>query len=201
MADYANRNARKYIADKAIMDTILLENPVPSNIIKPLKMDEFFKQMMEESNMKNELVFHNIFEKLQKKTVSIFGPLSKAWCMLEGAMVSDDEQPVLSLEDLSKLMEQTVTFNAITYNRHLAALTIVMAEQKKAKTTLREHSDLLEEGEGNLFGRELCKHVQETAKAKKEFKEIYRPTTPKRYFPSQRKPFRKGPSFQKENGG
>ena len=41
MGEYVNRHMTKFINEKTIVDTVLLDNPVPPNITKPFKMDDF----------------------------------------------------------------------------------------------------------------------------------------------------------------
>ena len=58
-------------------------------------------------------------------------------------------------------------------------------------------AELLEKPSVDLFGHVFRDHVKETAKVKKEFKEIYRPEGPDQ----NKQPFNKGPSFSKQDGG
>ena len=202
MEKYANKHMIKFINDKVITDTVLVDQPVPSNLVKPLKMDEFFKDMLEERKMKSQLAWDQILEKLQHKTVNVYGPLSKVWLTLEDALASDVQQPVIDLEELAKLVEQTIlllgqSFNAVTYHRRLSALTGIMADNKKAKSTLKDQAKLLEEGEDSLFGKQFRKQIIETAKTRKESKDVYQP----RRSSVNKRPFRASPSFRKENGG
>ena len=202
MGEYVNRHMTKFINEKTIVDTVLLDNPVPPNITKPFKMDDFFRELLDERRRKSELSLDSVLEKIQQKTVNVFGPLSKVWLAVENALASKDNQPQISLEDMAQQVEQTIlllgqTFNALTYQRRLSALSAVMLDHKKAQATLKEQSHLLEDSGACLFGKSFRKHVVDTAKAKKESKEVYgnrRPDVNKR-------PFRKGPSFQRENGG
>ena len=71
-------------------------------------------------------------------------------------------------------------------------------EKVKAKNTLKNQASLLEEDSKELFGISFRKHMVATAKAKKESKEVYRKN---RVNNSDKKPFRKSPSLQKQNGG
>ena len=58
-------------------------------------------------------------------------------------------------------------------------------------------AELLEKPSVDLFGHVFRDHVKETAKVKKEFKEIYRPEGPDQ----NKQHLNKGPSFSKQDGG
>lgn len=199
LAAYVNKYLERFVPDKGLKDSILYENPVPSNVIKPKRLDDFFKELLEEQKKRSEMALDDALEKIQQKTLNILGPLSKVWLVIEGAIASSDDRTEIQLEDLAKHLEQTVmligqTFNALTYNRRLNALSVIMSDKRKAKNTIKEQSSLLEKTDANLFGSSFRKHVIETAKAKKESKEVYKHES--------KRPFRKGPSFQqKHNGG
>ena len=83
-------------------------------------------------------------------------------------------------------------FNAVTYNRRLNVLSAVQDKQK-AKNIIKDQAELLEKPSVDLFGRVFRDHVKETAKVKKECKEIYR-----RERPDQNK---RAPHFQNKMGG
>ena len=68
----------------------------------------------------------------------------------------------------------------------------------KVKNTLKNQASLLEEDSKELFGKSFRKHTVATTKAKKESKEVCRKT---RVNGSDRRPFRKSPSLQKQNWG
>ena len=90
------------------------------------------------------------------------------------------------------------TVYALTYHRQVLELSAVMDDKRKAKYTIREQSGLLKKVDCKLFGSSFRKHVAETAKAKKESKEVYRD-----HQRDLKRPFRKGSSFsrQQQNGG
>ena len=76
-------------------------------------------------------------------------------------------------------------------------LAVLMKDHKRTKSTIKEQAKLFGVSESEeLFGRRFRKHVVETAKVKKESKEVYRKQG------SERKlPFQKGPSLQRGKGG
>ena len=56
---------------------LLNDNPVPTNIIKPRKLEEYHKELLEELHAKREIAIDGILEKMPRKTLSIMGPLNK----------------------------------------------------------------------------------------------------------------------------
>ena len=68
----------------------------------------------------------------------------------------------------------------------------------KAKNTLKNQTSLLEEGSKERFSKSFRKHMIATAKAKKESNEVY---WKNRVNNSEKSPFRKILSLQKQNGG
>ena len=70
-------------------------------------------------------------------------------------------------------------------------------DKQKVKIFIKDQNELLEKSSVDLFGRVFRDHVKETAKVKKECKEI-----PHRECPEQIKlAFNKGPSLSKQDGG
>ena len=59
-------------------------------------MDEFLKDLLNEKIKNNFLAIHEILRKIQKRTLSVMGPLSKEWLSLENPKKSDS--PPLSLD-------------------------------------------------------------------------------------------------------
>ena len=51
-------------------------------------MDEFLKDLLKEKNKNNSLAIDEILDKIQKRTLSVMGPLSKVWLKLENAKQS-----------------------------------------------------------------------------------------------------------------
>ena len=87
-------------------------------------------------------------------------------------------------------------FNMDTYNRRLNILSAVQDKQK-AKNVIKHQAEYSEKPSVDLFGRVLRDHVKETAKVKRECKEIYRRERPDQ----NKRPFNKVPSFSKQDVG
>ena len=81
------------------------------------------------------------------------------WSPKEEAMTSTDDHLEIPLENMIKNIEQTIM---------MVGQTAHCLDKRRAKTTIREQSQLLEWMDIYLFGTGFCRHIIETAKAKKE---------------------------------
>ena len=117
------------------------ENPVPTNITKPRKLDEYYKEVLEENRAKRELTLDGTLEKIQlnieDKKLNIMGPMrpSKLWFRFEEALPQDNSMVQLYLNELTQYLEQPVmlvsqAFNVITYNQRLNILSAVQDKRK-----------------------------------------------------------------------
>ena len=98
LASYANRQFEKYTSlEKSIHGAICAVHPLPKNLNQVKKMDKFLRDLLKEKNKNNSLAINEILGKIQKRTLSVMGPLSKLWLKLENAKKSD--APPLSLEN------------------------------------------------------------------------------------------------------
>ena len=201
LASYANKYLQKFVQDKNSKDSILNENPVLTNITKPRKLDDYYKELLEENRAKRELTLDGTLEKIQSKKLNIMGPLSKLWFRFEEVLDQENNMVQLDLNELIQYLEQSVmlvgqAFNVVTYNQRLIVLSAVHNKQK-AKNIIIDQAELLEKPSVDLFGRVFRDHVKETVKVMKEYKEIYH-----REHPDQNKwPFNKGHSFSNQDGG
>lgn len=83
---------------------------------------------------------------------------------------TSEEPPEVNLDQMALYMEQTVmlldqSFNAVSYQRRVLALSAIMADSKKAKQTIHDQAS----GQ-DLFGNQIREHVIDTAKVKKDSK-------------------------------
>ena len=120
LASYANTQFDKYIPDKSIHDAICEVRPVLNNLNQVKRMDEFSRDLLKEKNKNNSLAIDEILGNIQKRTLSVMGPLSKVWLKLENAKKTD--APPLSLDEILSLLEQTIyllgqTSNSVSYHR------------------------------------------------------------------------------------
>ena len=73
------------VQDKKLKDSILKENPVPTNITKPRKLDKYYKELLEKHPAKGEYALYGALEKKQSKILNIIGPLCKLYFRFEKA--------------------------------------------------------------------------------------------------------------------
>ena len=102
MVEYVNDHSQTFLPKKGVHDSILMENPIPSNFDQPQTMDDFIVPLMS----KNETSVNLSLEKVQQKIVNVMGPLTRAWNALED--VRNDPTLTLSLAELATNMEKTV---------------------------------------------------------------------------------------------
>ena len=164
LASYAKTQFEKYIPEKSIHDAICELHPVRNNLNQVKKMDEFLRHLLKEKNKNNPLAVDEILGKIQKRTLSVMGPLSKVWLKLENAKKSD--APPLSLDEIRSLLEQTIyllgqTSNSISYHRRYNILSSVRSPQE-AKNMLKNKLELLQTNDENLFGKEFSYHLTES---------------------------------------
>ena len=135
LASYANTQFDKYIPEKSIHDAICEVHPVPNNLNQFKRMDEFSRDLLKEKNKNNSLAIDEILGNIQKRTLSVMGPLSKMWLKLENAKKTD--APPLSLDEILSLLEQTIcllgqTSNSVSY--HLTTFYRACALLRRQKT-------------------------------------------------------------------
>ena len=98
---------------------------------------------------------------------------------------------------MSQYIDQTIlligqVFNSVSYSRRMNVLIGLGTEKVKAKNTLKNQASLLEEDSKELSGKSFRKQMIATAKAKKEFEEVYRK---RRVNNSGKRLFRESPSL------
>ena len=131
-------------------------------------------------------------KKLHSKIATIMETPSKVWYTVEESPAGGSRK-----FDQTKLLIGQA-FNPVPYSRRTNALIGVGTEKVKAKNTIKNQVSLLEENSRKLFSKSFRKHMITTAKAKKESKEVY---WKNRVNNSEKSPFRKILSLQKQNGG
>jgi len=52
MAKYAKKYFEKFVGDKELKESILLESPVPTNLPKAKVMDDYFVELLEDQKRK-----------------------------------------------------------------------------------------------------------------------------------------------------
>ena len=200
MVKYTKKYFEKYVSDKELKDKITLNSPVPTNLLKAKDMDDYFVELLEDQRQKKEIALDDTFRKLQSKILTIKGPLSKVWYTVEESLAKGYRK--FHVDEISQYIDQTIlligqAFNSVSYNRRMNVLIGVGTEKAKAKNTLKNQASLLKEDSKELFYKSFRKHMVATAKTKKESKEVYRKS---RVNNSDKRPFLKSPSLQKQNG-
>ena len=152
------------------------ENPVPTNITKPRKLDDYYKELLEENRAKREFTLDGTLEKIQSKKLNIMGPLSKLWFRFEEVLAQENNMVQLDLNELIQYLEQSVmlvgqAFNVVTYNRRLNVLSAVQDKQKP-KNIIKDQTELLEKSSVDLFRRVFRDHVKETARLRESAKKL-----------------------------
>lgn len=113
MASYANKYFKKFVPEKNLNESILTSSPIPLNIHGPKKLDEFFKELLEDQRKKTELYWDTSLEDIQQKVVQVLGPLAKLWMAVESANESDSDKVEIHLEYISTGLEQSILLLSI----------------------------------------------------------------------------------------
>ena len=82
------KSSKRTEKGRKLKDSILNKIPVPTNITEPRKLDEYYKDLLEENRAKRELTLDGALEKIQSKTLNIMRPLSKLWFRFEESWYS-----------------------------------------------------------------------------------------------------------------
>ena len=194
MTEYVNDHFQTFLRKKGVHDSILMENPIPSNVDQPQTVDDFIVPLM----LKNKTAVDLSLRKVQQKTV---GPLARVWKALED--VKNDPTFTLSLEEVVTNMGKTVllsgqAFQAATYHLWFNAISSVMKDHRKPEETLNEKSDLLSGEHRMLFGDKFQHYITEIVKTRQKSEELFKSMSK-----GKSQPFRQGPSQQRKtvNGG
>ena len=128
MAKCANSHFNQYIPEQEdLKQSLLTGNPVPLNIRKIKRLDEFMSHLLKENNQTSVCTLETTLEKIQKKNIDLTGPLSELWHAFERATTSPDDEVDITNEDLLNLVLQTALLvrqptNTISYHRRLSVL-------------------------------------------------------------------------------
>ena len=195
MAEYVNDHFQTFLPEKGVHDSILMENPIQSNVDQQQTVDDFIVPLMS----KNETAVDLSLEKVQQKIVNVMGPLATIWKALED--VKNDPTLTLSLEEVATNMDKTVlllgqAFQAATCHHRFNALSSVMKDHRKLKETLKEKADLLSGEHRMLFGDKFQHYITETVKTRQKSEELFKSMSK-----GKSQPFRQGPPPQKSSSG
>jgi len=128
MAEYMKDNIETFIPEKDIQEGILEKDPIPTNIPKSKKFDEFLSPFVTTYNERLDMTLG----KIESKILDILRPLSRVWKSLEDInnkpedinnKPDDDEGPAdIELEGLLSSIQKILigqAANMTTYQRRL----------------------------------------------------------------------------------
>ena len=178
LAEFFNKHATKFIESKVIKEAITDERPVPSNIIKKTKLDEFVTTLLRTNpnvQEQNKIISRDVeLGEIWDKVAATMGPLGKMWQNVENykAGRGSDDVP---LEDLTDDLQKAIVLmgqaaNQITYSRRVNVLTHMTgtADRPGAVSRIKEKREVLEEETtcllGGTFSEELVKSKKVLAK-------------------------------------
>ena len=92
----------------------MVENPVPKNNDLSKKLDDVLKSILRDKHQTNEINLDNILGKIQGKFRDFMSPLFKLWTIIETAKNCEENQVMVSMEDLLSFVEQCYLTSAVT---------------------------------------------------------------------------------------
>ena len=73
------------------------------------RMDSFITSLLEENRKSYQVSNDKHLVKLQSKILDIMGPLTRLWVMVGGALESNSESVVFTVDEMNELIEQSIT--------------------------------------------------------------------------------------------
>ena len=192
----------KHISDQEIKESILENNPVPSNFLSQQKLDDYLLEILSEAGKKDEIFSDRSLMKGQENLTNLMGQLRCLWAHLDH--LKKDNEGVIDLNMLLELVEQCVILvgqchSRGSYFRRQRVLTALFKDRRRVKSLLKERAHCFEKEQKVLFRERFQKKVNETIKSKKKTKELlkeYTKPTPTKYlyyYGSCKPPFQQGP--------
>ena len=123
IAEHMNDHFQTFLPEKRVHDSILMENPIPSNVDLPQMVDDFIVQLMS----KNEAAVDLSFGKVQQKIMNVMGPLARVWKALED--VKNDPTLTLSLEEVATNTGKAVLFLGRHFKQRLTTVGSMLSPQ------------------------------------------------------------------------
>ena len=68
----------KYISDQEIKESMLDNNPAPSNFLSRQKLDDYMLEILSEAGKKDEIFSDRSLMKAQENLTNIIGPLGRS---------------------------------------------------------------------------------------------------------------------------
>ena len=200
LAEQINNYVRRHVSDKVLKEKIMDNNPIPSNIDKPKKLDMFMKDTLtsyKAFTIARDTQLYNIQASIHK----IFGPLTNLWEVAESDkkdLLSENEVPdgvKDKMEEMCLLFTHAIALvgqasNKVSYYRRLNIVDNLTGDSKRAKELLSENEDVFNEKSSNLFGEKFEDLIVKLAKSKKKSKDALTSLTPQKP-PATKKPFQR----------
>ena len=188
----------KHICDQEIKESILDNNPAPSNFLSRQKLDDYLLEVLSEAGKKDEIFSDKNLTKFDKHNGTTVPPLGNL------NHLKKDNEGVIDLNMLLELVEQCVILigqchSRGSYFRKQRVLTAFFKDRRKVKSLLKEGAHCFEKEQKVLFGERFRKKVSEAIKLKKKTKELLKeytkPTPAKRpfHYGSISRPFDRAP--------
>ena len=174
LADYFNDLTREFFEDDDLRDgdgnPIKEVHPVPENIQKVPRLDNFIEQMWQKDSKKFLTENDHDVARIQERIRDVMGPLSKVWLTLEE--VKKDVNYQVNIEEMAELTQQSVLLlaqasNSATYKRRVDAMKNVHGSRQAATGAIKKHSEILMKSGDHLFGQEFKKFNKSTVKETK----------------------------------
>ena len=173
LADYYNEFSREFFEDDDLTNEkgfpIKEVNPVPENIVKVPKLDNFVEEDWRDKKSLSE-GDHDL-ARVQERIRDVMGPLAKVWLVLED--VKKDNDTEINIEELVEWTHHSVlllaqAMNATTYKRRIDVLKNAHGSRGAATSILKKQSDILLKSGESLFGQEFKKNNKSTLKESKD---------------------------------
>ena len=199
MAKYVSKNSREFISDKNLIETIMDENPVPSNIPAIPTLDDYLSAMLEEKRKYFEITRERSLTRIQNKVRNILGPLSRVWEAITSFSTSDNPDTVFDAAEVRSALDKTVVLVgqaqcAVSYQRRLSVLE-GLTSVSKAKSLLKKNTDILQMDNNNLFGDKFEENLEKSSKISKKSIDYFGQP------PREQQPFRQGPPLHTKGEG
>ena len=194
MGKFLAKYFHKYLEDSK-MKQVLEDIPLPENPgLSVPKMDEEWAELMKENNADYILKNDKNLARIQMSLMRAMAPVCLLWTEMDSRKRQTCDNP-FSNEEVVQLFEKVIislgqTNVAINYFRRLPALSKMTGSTKKAHKLLTKNGDILD-GEKELFGEEFDKAINESAKKRKESRELKKSFGD---FRRSRRPFRGSPA-------
>ena len=157
------------ITDKTLSDSILEENPVPTNVLPTPKLDDYLLVMSEGKKKYFELTRERSLNRIQGKIRDILGSLSRVWEAVSSFASSREEDTIFDAAEVKSALDKAVVLvgQAQCDVAHQRCLSVLegLTSVSKAKSLLKSNKEILQDDENRvLFGTKFEDHLEQTSK-------------------------------------